>query len=382
MVIFFLTPGFTKNVLGYRVSFEKLTDMVKESADKNRTSKTDKEPEDKETKPEFKDEALPRIGISLPTADLRRWKIDGDLMVGELNAMGYDAAVSYAANDIVTQVEQISNFINEGCEVLIVAAIDGDSLGEVMFDASLHGIPVIAYDRLIYNTDDVSYYVTFDEYLVGVLQGRYVALALDLENAEGPFNIEFTAGNLSDDNSKYYYNGARDALHKYIDSGVLTIGSDQMRYADAATEGWSTEEAKTRAAGIIEDFYSDGTFVDAWICSNDSTALGVIEALEENYDGEYPVVTGLDCDLANVKKIIEGKQAMSVFKDSRILALRTVQMADQIVSGKKVDVNSYTRYNNGVKTLEAYLCDPVFVDADNYEEALIDPGYYFEEMLR
>lgn len=322
-----------------------------------------------------------KVGVSLPTKDLRRWNQDGDLMRKELMDEGYEVDLQYASNDTNTQARQISAMVDSGCKVIIVAAISPDSLNQVLQNAKDNGVTVIAYDRVINGTDAVDYLVTFDNYMVGQIQGKYIEAMLDLGRPEGLYTMEITSGDPSDINGMLFYNGAMDVLKPYIDSGKLQIKSGQIDYDATATEGWSTDKAWGRAESIIGKFYSGSTTLDAWLCLNDSTALGVAKALETAYTGRYPIVTGQDCEIENVKNIINGKQSMSVFKDTRTLVWRTVKMTTQIVEGKTVEVNNTETYNNGVKTLPAYLCEPVFVTKDNYKEILIDSGYYTADMF-
>ena len=286
--------------------------------------------------------------------------------------------LQYAANDVATQVAQIENMINSGCDVLIIAAIESSSLGDALDMADEAGVAVIAYDRLIYESNDVDYYVTFNNYMVGQLQGDYIADALELYKNPGPFYIEITAGDPGDNNAFLFYQGAMDALSYYIDNGQLVVVSGQTDFEDVATASWSTENSQTRAEQIINLYYSDGTQIDAWLCSNDSTALGVENALAANYTGPYPIITGQDCDIANIKNMLDGKQAMSMFKDTRTLAYQAVVMADEILSGQVVEVNDTVTYDNGSIVVPTYLCYPVVVDINNYYEILIDSGYYTE----
>ncbi|MBR4431175.1 MAG: sugar-binding protein [Clostridiales bacterium] len=323
----------------------------------------------------------PTVGISMPTIDLARWNQDGNYMKTQLEALGYEVDLQYAANDVYTQVSQIEDMVNTGCDVLIIAAIDSPSLSDVLDLAEQAGIPVISYDRLIMESDTVDYYVTFNQYMVGQLQGEYIADALKLYKNPGPFNIEITAGDPGDNNAYFFYQGAMDALDYYIDNGQLVVVSGQTDFEDVATTSWKTESAQSRAEEIITEYYSDGTEIDAWLCPNDSTALGVENALAADYLGSYPIITGQDCDILNVQNIIDGKQAMSVFKDTRTLAYHAVVMADEILSGQAVDVNDTTTYNNGKIVVPAYLCYPIVVDIDNYSEILIDSGYYTEDDL-
>ena len=322
-----------------------------------------------------------KVGVSMPTKDLQRWNQDGDNMKAQLEAAGYEVDLQYASNDVQTQLSQVENMISSGCEVLVIAAIEGSSLGEALMMAKENEIPVFAYDRLLMDSDAVSYYATFDNYMVGTVQGQYIIDTLDLENAEGPFNMEITAGDPGDNNAGYFYAGAMDLLQPYIDEGKLVVKYGQTSFEEVATAQWKTETAQSRAENILSSNYSDGSNVDVWLCSNDSTALGVENALAANYNGEYPIVTGQDCDKENTKNMIAGKQSMSVFKDTRTLATQVVKMIGQLLNGVEVDVNDTETYNNNVITVPSYLCEPVFADANNYKELLIDSGYYTEEDL-
>ena len=323
-----------------------------------------------------------KVGVSMPTKDLQRWNQDGANMESELKAAGYEVDLQYASNDVQTQLSQVENMISSGCDVLVIAAIEGSSLGEALDMAKEANIPVIAYDRLLMNSDAVSYYATFDNYMVGTKQGEYIVDALDLDNAAGPFNLEITAGDPGDNNAGYFYNGAMDVLKPYIESGKLVVVSGQTDFDTVATPTWATETAQSRAENILSSYYADGTNVDVWLCSNDSTALGVENALAANYNGTYPIITGQDCDIANVKNMLAGKQSMSIFKDTRTLASQVVKMVGQILSGTTVDVNDTSSYDNGTGIIPSYLCAPVFADADNYESLLIESGYYTADQLQ
>ena len=323
-----------------------------------------------------------KVGVSMPTKDLQRWNQDGANMQAQLEEAGYEVDLQFASNDVQTQLSQLENMINSGCDVLVISAIEGSSLGSALALAAENDVVVIAYDRLLMESPNVNYYATFDNYGVGTIQGTYVKETLDLDNAEGPFNIEFTAGDPGDNNAGLFFAGAMDVLQPYIDAGKLVVKSGQTDFSEVATPAWATETAQNRAENILSSFYADGSNVDVWLCSNDSTALGVTNALAANYNGEYPIITGQDCDIANTKNMIAGKQSMSVFKDTRTLAARVVTMIKQILAGEEVEVNDTETYNNNVITVPSYLCEPVFADANNYKELLIDSGYYTEDQLK
>ena len=316
-----------------------------------------------------------KVGVSMPTKDLQRWNQDGENMQKLLEEAGYTVDLQFASNDVQQQLNQVTNMINNGCSVVVIAAIEGSSLGSALDLAKEKGVTVIAYDRLLMGSDAVSYYATFDNYKVGTVQGTYVKEALDLDNVEGPLNLEITAGDPGDNNAGYFYQGAIDVLKPYIDAGKLVVKSGQIEFAEVATPGWKSETAQNRANSVLSA-YDDGSDIAAWLCSNDSTALGVINALEDNYDGEWPVITGQDCDVATMRKMIDGKQSMSVFKDTRTLAAQVVKMVGQILAGEEVDVNDTETYDNGKKVVPSFLCEPVFANLDNWQELLIDSGYY------
>jgi putative multiple sugar transport system substrate-binding protein len=327
-------------------------------------------------------EGAVKVGVSMPTKDLQRWNQDGENMEKLLKEAGYEVELQFASNDINTQLNQVETMIDNGCKVVVIAAIEGSSLGQALDKAAEKGVKVIAYDRLLMDNEHVDYYATFDNYKVGTVQGTYVKDTLKLDTAEGPFNFEFTAGDPGDNNAGFFFNGAMDILKPYIESGKVVVKSGQTEFSAVATPGWKSETAQKRAEDILAANYSDGTKIDAWVCSNDSTALGVINALEANYTADWPVITGQDCDKTNVKKMIEGKQSMSVFKDTRTLAAQVVKMVGQILKGETVDVNDTKTYNNNKKVVPSFLCEPVFGSADNYKTLLIDSGYYKEEDLK
>lgn len=323
-----------------------------------------------------------KIGVAMPTKDLQRWNQDGSNMEKQLKEAGYEVDLQYASNDIATQVSQIENMINSGCKLLVIASIDGDSLGTVLELAKEKKIQVIAYDRLIMNSDAVTYYATFDNYMVGTKQGEYIRDQLKLDKEAGPFYIELVTGDPGDNNARYFFGGAMDVLKPYIDKGKLVVKSGQTDFETVATEKWASEASQARMDAIISANYADGTRLDAVLCSNDSTALGVVNSLEANYTGKWPVITGQDCDVANVKNMIAGKQSMSIFKDTRTLASKVVEMVDAIMKGTKAPVNDTKSYDNGTGVIPSYLCEPVFADKDNYKELLIDSGYYTESQLK
>ena len=326
--------------------------------------------------------AADKVGVAMPTQSLQRWNQDGENMKKQLEAAGYEVDLQFANNEVALQVTQLEQMLLGGAKVLVVASIDGLALGTVLAQAQEAGVPVIAYDRLIMQSPAVSYYATFDNYKVGVIQGQYIVDKLDLANGAGPFNIELTGGSPDDNNARFFFQGAWDTMKPYIDSGMLVIPSGQTEFEQIATMNWDPANSQSRMDNIITTYYSDGTKLDAVMCSNDSTAQGVTTALANAGFEEFPIITGQDCDITSMKNMIAGKQSMSVFKDTRDLAEKVVGMVNAIMKGSEPEINDTKTYDNGTGYIvPTYLCDPVFADLSNYESLLIDSGYYTADQL-
>jgi putative multiple sugar transport system substrate-binding protein len=325
------------------------------------------------------------VGISMPTKSSERWVGDGANMVKEFEGLGYKTDLQYAEDVIENQVSQIENMITKGVDILVIAPIDGDSLSEVLDKADKAGIKVIAYDRLIKKTEHVSYYATFDNFKVGVLQASYIEEKLGLKDGKGPFNIELFAGSPDDNNAYFFFDGAMSVLKPYIDSGKLVVRSKQTTMDQAATLRWDGAVAQSRMDNLLSANYASEK-LNAVLSPYDGISIGILSSLKGVGYGSgsnpLPVVTGQDAELASVKSIIADEQTQTVFKDTRELAKKAVAMADSILKGKEVEVNNTETYDNGVKVVPAYLLDPVSVDKTNYKKVLVDSGYYTEDQLK
>lgn len=328
------------------------------------------------------------VGIAMPTKSLERWNRDGEYLKKQFEDAGYNVELKYSDNDSNQQNNDIEGMIADKVDLLLVAAIDGNTLSQTLDNAKSAGIDVIAYDRLIMNTDAVTYYVSFDNYTVGKLQGEFVRDQLDLENAAGPFNIEFTAGDPADNNAGYFFNGAYDALKSYIDAGKLVIPSGKTTFEQVATPSWSTDTALENMQNTLASYYSGGTQLDVALCSNDSTALGVAQAITSDYAGSNtPIVTGQDGDIANLRNIVDGIQTMTVYKNVNDEAAVTLEVSKAILEGQTPDASLVDKfngidatydtesYNNGVKNVPSYLLVPYVITKDNLQ-VLVDTGLY------
>ncbi len=325
------------------------------------------------------------IGVAMPTKSLQRWNQDGANMKAKLEEAGYEVVLEYADNQVEQQVTQVENMITKGCKVIVIASIDGTALKGALETAAAEGIKVIAYDRLIRDSGNVDYYATFDNYLVGKIQGEYIVKALGLDAGKGPFNMEAFGGSPDDNNAFFFNGGAMDVLKPYIDKGQLVVNSGQLDMEQIAIQGWKSEGAQARMDNLLTAFYADKK-LDVVLSPNDSLAQGIVASLKAagygTADKPFPVLTGQDCDVTNVKMLIAGEQSMSIFKDTRTLADQVVKMVSAIMAGTEVPVNDTKTYDNGVKVVPSFLCEPVFADKDNYKELLVDSGYYTEDQLK
>jgi putative multiple sugar transport system substrate-binding protein len=325
-----------------------------------------------------------KVGISMPTKSSERWVSDGANMVKEFEKLGYKTDLQYAEDVIENQVSQIENMITKGVTILVIAPINGESLTDVLKKAHDAKIEVIAYDRLIKKSEFVSYYATFDNFKVGVLQASYIENKLGLKDGKGPFNIELFAGSPDDNNANFFFDGAMSVLKPYLDSGKLVVKSKQTAFEQIATLRWDGSVAQARMDNLLSASYASAK-VDAVVSPYDGISMGIIQSLKGVGYGTtskpLPVITGQDAELASVKSIIAGEQTQTVFKDTRELAKKAVAMADSVLKGNKPEVNDTKTYNNGIKVVPAYLLEPVSVDASNYESILVTSGYYTKDKL-
>ena len=321
----------------------------------------------------------------MPTKSSARWIADGNAMVEYFQEQGYRTDLQYAEDDIPNQLAQIENMITKGVDALVIAAIDGTTLSDALQQAADQGIIVIAYDRLIRDSENVDYYATFDNFQVGVLQASYIEQALGLNEGNGPFNIELFGGSPDDNNAYFFYDGAMSVLQPYIDNGQLVVQSGQTGMDKVSTLRWDGATAQARMDNLLSAYYSDKQ-VDAVLSPYDGLSIGILSSLKGvgygSGDLEMPVVTGQDAEIPSIKSILAGEQTSTVFKDTRELARVTVDMVDALLQGGEVPVNDTETYDNGVKVVPSYLLVPVSVDASNYEEVLIGSEYYTEDQLR
>ena len=323
------------------------------------------------------------VGVSMPSLALERWERDGRTIEANLIDAGFAVDLQFAQDDIALQISQIENMITAGVDILVIAPIDGETLTGVLDLAHAQGIYVIAYDRLIMDSEHVNYYVTFDNFYVGVTQGNFLVDELGLGRGNGPFNIELFGGSPDDNNAFFFFSGAMSVLQEHIDSGELVVVSNQTDMMQIGILGWGTADAQNRMDALLSAHYTD-TELHAVLSPNDSLALGIVTSLQNLGFGDtrpMPIVTGQDGDLANVRSILDGGQSMTVFKDTRVLAEAATRMVGEILNGDTVTVNDTYTYHNNARLVPTFLADVFTVTASNVREILVDSGFYTAEEL-
>jgi putative multiple sugar transport system substrate-binding protein len=327
------------------------------------------------------------VGIAMPTKSSERWIADGKNVVSRLKDAGYKTNLQYAEDDPDTQVSQLENMITQGVDALVIAAIDGRALSNVLQQAADAKIPVISYDRLILGSPNVDYYASFDNAKVGELQANYIVEKLGLadKSKPGPFNIELFAGSNDDNNTRYFFEGAMTVLKPYLDEKKLVVQSKQTALNQVTTLRWDGGTAQKRMDDLLTSSYSKGR-VDAVLSPYDGISIGILSALKSDDYGSaakpLPIVTGQDAEVASVKSIIAGEQTMTVYKDTRELAKVAADMVTAVLKGTKPEINDDKTYNNEKKVVPAYLLKPVSVDKSNYKAELVDTGYIKESDLK
>lgn len=333
------------------------------------------------------------VGVAMPTQTYERWIADGDAVKTGLEEAGYDVDLQFAGDDIPTQQAQIDAMINKGAEALIIASIDGTTLGTQLDAAAAANIPVISYDRLIRDSENVDFYVTFDNYTVGVQQGTSLLTGLGIlgedgepaaDAPEGPFNVELFAGSPDDNNAGFFFDGAMSVLQPYIDDKTLVVPSEQTDFGTVAIQRWEQEGAQERMENLLTSTYTEGdTKIDGVLAPADVLSRGIITALKNSGYGkgdlEMPIITGQDAEAASAKLIVDGEQYSTIFKDTRLLAEQAVTAATAFLEGNEPEANDTETYDNGVKVVPSFLLPTEIVTKDNLEAALVESGYLTEE---
>ena len=325
------------------------------------------------------------VGISMPTKTSTRWISDGETMEKLFKEAGYEPDLQFADDDIPNQLAQIENMVTKGAKVLVIGAIDGTTLSDILQKAADAGVKVIAYDRLIRDSGNVDYYATFDNFQVGVLQATSLVEGLKAKFGDTkPWNVELFGGSPDDNNAFFFYDGAMSILQPMIDSGDIVVKSGQQGMEQVGTLRWDGTVAQARMENLLSSTYTEDK-VHGVLSPYDGLSIGILSALKGvgygSGDMAMPVVTGQDAELPSVKSILADEQYSTVFKDTRELAKVAVSMVDAVMEGKEPEVTDTKTYNNGVKVVPSHLLKPVAVDKSNIKDVMVSSGYYTAEQI-
>ena len=306
-----------------------------------------------------------KIGFSLPTQQNERWSFDLKAMEKEAQKADVELLYTVAQNDQMQQNEQIDTLLAQGIDVLIMAPHDAAGAASAVKKAADKGAKVIAYDRLILNAK-VDVYISFDNEKVGELQGEYLTKLVP----NGNYII--LSGSPTDNNARYLKAGAMKFIQPLIDAGKIKV------IVDHPVIDWMPHKAQELVKLALAETKGD---IDAVLAPNDDTAGGVVKALEfYKLAGKVPV-TGQDSEVFAVRRLVAGSQAMTVFKDTRVLAAKSLQIAVKLVNGQDISADISTRINNFKIDVPSILLTPVVVDKRSINKILIDSGYLSREQV-
>lgn len=325
-----------------------------------------------------------KITLALPQQEDRRWAEDAQVIRTELEAKGYTVDVQFAETGR-QQAEQIQTSVENRTDCMVVAAIDSGELTDAAESAKKAKIPVIAYDRLLMDTDAVYYYTAFDNKGIGQAIGRTIAEKAKLEElADDAYQtIEFFMGSPDDAQAQLVYDGLMEVLQPYLDCGKLVCKTGRTSFADTSIRDCSQETAQERCRNYLAGYYADEE-LDICAAAYDTLAYGCKGALQSaGYIADnWPVISGQGSEIQACRNILDATQSFSVYKDTAVLAKQCAAMADAVVSGtEQPEINDTEQSDNHVLQVPAYLCAPTVVDAENLQEVLLDSGHYTQEQL-
>lgn len=340
------------------------------------------------TKAPDKNKGSVDVGIVLPTKDEPRWLQDQARFEDVISSTDYTVEVLFSQGSSANEKTNVETLIAKGIKVLIICAQDAAAAAAAVEEAKDAGVVVISYDRLITDTDAIDYYVTFDSVAVGEAMGKYL-----VDNATGTGNpLYLYAGAATDNNAFLFFQGAWNVLQPKIADGTFVIknSSEAVKVQDKAeltrdeqsaiigqvTTNWDFNEAKSKAEAHLTSAKAADKGKCYVLAPNDGTARSIADVFAADSDVKDYFITGQDAEVASVQYIIDGKQSMTVFKDTRTLAADAMNMAIEVIGGKTPATDS--TYNNLAKDVPSKQTATVVVTKDNVKAALIDSGYYKE----
>ena len=304
-----------------------------------------------------------KIGLSLGTLKEERWVRDRDKMIALAKEDGAELLVQCANLDASSQISQCDSLISQGIKVLILAPHDAEGAAAIVERAHKAGVKVISYDRLVLNCEP-EIYLSFDNVKVGEIQGKY------LTEKVPKGNIVFLSGAPTDNNTRLLKQGAAKYIQAKVASGDYRIVMEQ------GIKDWKAEEAMKLMEQALAASNND---IQGVLAPNDGTAEGCIQALAaRGLAGKVPI-TGQDSELAAARRIIEGTQSMTVFKDTRALAIAAMDAAMKLAKGESLDKEATQKVNNNKIDVPSILLTPIAIDKSNLDKELIESGYLKKE---
>lgn len=303
-----------------------------------------------------------KIGFSIDDLRVERWARDRDYFIAAAKELGAEVNVQSADANEQRQVAQIENLISRGVKAVAIVPFNSKVLGNIIADAKKAGIKVVSYDRLILNAD-IDAYISFDNVRVGALQAEGVVKQI----AKGNFYL--LGGSPTDNNAKLLREGQLSVLKPLIDKGDIKIVGEQ----------WVNDWLPANALSIIENaLTAANNKIDAIVASNDGTAGGAIQALAaQNLAGKV-IVSGQDADLAGVKRVVDGTQAVTVYKPLKLIASEAAKLSVMLAKGEKPAFNA--QLDNGTKKVDSLLLTPTVITKENVD-LLVKDNFYTKEQI-
>jgi D-xylose transport system substrate-binding protein len=317
-----------------------------------------------------------KIGLSFSDFATERWKREADQMTQLLEDKGYEVVVQEANHDVKLQNDQIDNMVAQGAKGLIVIAEDGDAAVTSVDKAAKAGVVVIAYDRLI-KTSNIAAYLSFNNVEVGRQEALGVMTALGIPGSttwtkDNPAKVVLSGGSPTDNNAILVRQGQMEVIQPYLDQGIITVVADQW------VDNWDAATAEKMMENILT---AQQNKIDAVIASNDGTALGELQAMKaQGLAGKVPI-SGQDATADGCNSIVKGEQTVSVYKDTRLLAPKAVDMLDALLKGQTVsgleDFTLAELTNDTTKTgnVKALFLPVVQVTKDNVYDLIVKSGF-------
>ncbi|MBQ7631108.1 MAG: sugar-binding protein, partial [Selenomonadaceae bacterium] len=264
------------------------------------------------------------------------WQRNASALKENLEGDGFTVDIRSAAT-IEEQQQQIKEALQNKPKCMVIGAIDSAALVDVLEDAKKYEVPIIAFDRIILNTDAVSYYASFDNDAIGEAQALYFEAAMNLPSGGGPYNIEFFAGGAADNNAHIFFSTVLKMLDPYLKNGQLVCRSGQTDFNAVAVKDWQAENARPRIRELLNKYYS-GETLHAILAPNDEIA-GVILDEMQKAGKPVPLISGLDGDPKAIERIKNGQQTFTIAKDPDVLTAKCFRMVKAVVEGTQPDIN-------------------------------------------